>query len=265
MANSNGALPGQQNAGMYNANMNNMPAAGHYSDMQTLMQNMEALSGWLQQNREDFFRVQEDLEKVERIQGRPGALETVAENGDDTENPHVQRPTVSGLQRELDAAKSHIEELEIQHGEHLRLQSQYEDVLTEAVDRTRNYVFQQSEYVMSLHQHYIQLLQDSRKETISAQLIHQGWQASLSRLDVELKNAMKAREKEKDPFRRKIAMLEEENRVMREKLGWEKIVHDSDEEGEDAAVAMSRGRATKVAEDTHSVTNRLTDKLMGLR
>lgn len=43
-----------------------MPAAGHYSDMQTLMQNMETLSGWLQQNREDFIRVQEGLDLVER-------------------------------------------------------------------------------------------------------------------------------------------------------------------------------------------------------
>lgn len=43
-----------------------MPSAGHYSDMQTLMQNMETLSGWLQQNREDFLSVQDGLEQVER-------------------------------------------------------------------------------------------------------------------------------------------------------------------------------------------------------
>lgn len=61
------------NANMYAANnaaanngLNGMPAAGHYSDMQALMQNMETLSGWLQQNREDFLRVQEGLEAVER-------------------------------------------------------------------------------------------------------------------------------------------------------------------------------------------------------
>ena len=56
------------NAGLYNAagGLNGMPSAGHYSDMQTLMQNMEALSGWLQQNREDFLSVQDGLEQVER-------------------------------------------------------------------------------------------------------------------------------------------------------------------------------------------------------
>jgi len=64
MANPNGA----GNAAMYAATgaLNGMPAAGHYSDMQTLMQNMENLSGWLQQNREEFYRVQEGLEMVER-------------------------------------------------------------------------------------------------------------------------------------------------------------------------------------------------------
>lgn len=57
------------NAGLYNASaggLNSMPSAGHYSDMQTLMQNMETLSGWLQQNREDFLSVQDGLEQVER-------------------------------------------------------------------------------------------------------------------------------------------------------------------------------------------------------
>jgi hypothetical protein len=56
------------NAGLYNAagGLNGMPSAGHYSDMQTLMQNMETLSGWLQQNREDFISVQDGLEQVER-------------------------------------------------------------------------------------------------------------------------------------------------------------------------------------------------------
>jgi hypothetical protein len=56
------------NAGLYSAagGISGMPSAGHYSDMQTLMQNMEILSGWLQQNREDFLSVQDGLEQVER-------------------------------------------------------------------------------------------------------------------------------------------------------------------------------------------------------
>ena len=64
MANQNGL-----GAGGYNGvNGSIMPSAGHYSDMQTLMQNMETLSGWLQQNREDWQSVQEGLGRVEQLQ-----------------------------------------------------------------------------------------------------------------------------------------------------------------------------------------------------
>lgn len=44
-----------------------LPSAGQYADMQLLMQNMETLSGYMQQNREEWARVQEGLERVERM------------------------------------------------------------------------------------------------------------------------------------------------------------------------------------------------------
>ena len=67
MANQNGL--GAQNAAMYSGmNGSIMPSAGHYSDMQTLMQNMEHLSGWLEQNRQEWSLVQDGLARVERLQ-----------------------------------------------------------------------------------------------------------------------------------------------------------------------------------------------------
>lgn len=67
MANPNGI--GAQNAAMYSGmNGSIMPSAGHYSDMQTLMQNMESLSGWLEQNRQEWSQVQEGIARVERLQ-----------------------------------------------------------------------------------------------------------------------------------------------------------------------------------------------------
>ena len=67
MANQNGI--GGQNAAMYGGmNGSMMPSAGHYSDMQNLMQNMESLSGWLEQNRQDWAQVQEGLARIERLQ-----------------------------------------------------------------------------------------------------------------------------------------------------------------------------------------------------
>ena len=68
MAGQNGISPGAGNAAMYNGmNGSVLPSAGQYADMQLLMQNMETLSGFLQQNREDWFKVQEGLERVERM------------------------------------------------------------------------------------------------------------------------------------------------------------------------------------------------------
>lgn len=57
------AIPG--NAAANAAQGGIMPSAGHYADMQTLMQNLDALSGWLQQNREEFEGVREGLRRVE--------------------------------------------------------------------------------------------------------------------------------------------------------------------------------------------------------
>ena len=69
MANQTGV--GAQNAAMYTGmNGGIMPSAGHYSDMQTLMQNMESLSGWLEQNRQEWAQVQDGIARVERLQVR---------------------------------------------------------------------------------------------------------------------------------------------------------------------------------------------------
>lgn len=68
MAGQNGISAGAGSAAMYSGmNGSVLPSAGQYADMHLLMQNMETLSGYLQQNREDWFSVQEGLERVERM------------------------------------------------------------------------------------------------------------------------------------------------------------------------------------------------------
>lgn len=62
---------GGANAGMYSNNNNNnvvLSSPGYHSDMQILMDNMERLSGTLQRNRQEWYQVQQGLEKVERLQ-----------------------------------------------------------------------------------------------------------------------------------------------------------------------------------------------------
>lgn len=249
------------NAGLYNATggLNGMPSAGHYSDMQTLMQNMETLSGWLQQNREDFLSVQEGLEQVERRNARyPAGLPSLpAVNGEASGQSAADpsAPTITSLQRSLDAANNRIAAYEKANEEHNRLQAAYEDTLTEATERIRNYVFQQNDYITSIHKHYTHLLQESRAETVQAQQIHQDWQRGLSKLNEELRRAVRAREDEKLPFTRKISALKEENRVLRGLAGWEPAHDDDSEDEELEAMSVADGRGRNLKERERVVGN----------
>lgn len=161
-----------------------------------------------------------------------------------TAPPDPSAPTITSLQRSLDAANNRIAAYEKAHEDHNRLQALYEDTLTEATERIRNYVFQQSDYITSIHKHYTHLLEEARGETVKAQQIHQDWQRSLSKLNEELRRAVTAREEEKNPFTRKVSALKEENRVLRGLAGWEPAEGDSsdEEEGEVEIITAAEGR-----------------------
>lgn len=239
-----------------------LPSTGHHSDMQILTQNIESLSGWLQQNREDWIQIQEGLAKLEELQVGPlGALHTIAELGTNGHQEHfsseghtfehvngtadVQEeagnslsvdgsaPTKGQLESALLAAQTRITSLEETYREQQRIQTLYTDALTFTTDRIRNYVFAQQTQTSALQTHYTSLLQHARWETLEAQLTHQAWQASLARLSSDLREAMKARGEQVKPWRRRVAALKEENRVLRRMVGWDPPSDSEDEEMED--------------------------------
>ena len=117
----------------------------------------------------------------------------------------------------------------------------------------RQYCFEQQNHIVALHQNYQQALAQSRSETMEAQLTHQGWQASLQRLSEGVRAALKAREEEGMPYKRRIAALKEENRVLRAKAGWEPL-QDSEDEDSDEIVEGSRGRPATVGENIIGAT-----------
>ncbi|KAK4539621.1 hypothetical protein LTR36_010504 [Oleoguttula mirabilis] len=251
MAQNGGAgMPGaNNNATMYSGvNGSIMPSAGHYSDMATLMQNMETLSGWLQQNREEWGQLQEGLAKVERLSGRlPRDDEQAAQfannaNGDaqsahphPTEPPpHPTLPTTTQLQTALSASQTRAAHLESTLATHAHLQTLYEATLTDATERIRLYAFEQQTHTLALHKHYTNLLTQSRNETIEAQLMHQAWQGHLTRLSGNLRAVVTAREEEGRPWVGRLRGLREENRVLRRMVGWEDLgAGDSEEDEED--------------------------------
>lgn len=75
--------------GVYNNGMNGgpiLPSGGQTSDLATLMQNMESLSGYLQQNREEWASVQDGIARVELLNSRRsnGSHDNALLNGDCT-------------------------------------------------------------------------------------------------------------------------------------------------------------------------------------
>ncbi|KAK5115355.1 hypothetical protein LTR62_001555 [Meristemomyces frigidus] len=249
-----GALYANANAGAMNGN--HMPSAGHSADMQTLMQSMEALSGWLQQNREELGALQEGLYRVERagalhadtngtvneLREVMGALANNAEahmvNGElettsAAESQSDSRPTVLSLQRDLAASHSRIHTLETTLSHHEKLQTLYESTLTETTSRLRTYIADQTNYITSIHSHYGQLLTQSREELVEAQIRHQGWQEGLGRLSKSLRGLAGEWESDRRPWVGVGAGLKEENRVLRRLAGWEPIQYDEDEDEDD--------------------------------
>nr|POE75581.1 hypothetical protein CFP56_53693 [Quercus suber] len=266
------------NAHMYSGmNGSVMPSAGHYADMQTLMQNMENLSGWLQQNREEWLQVQDGLARVERMQGGSskddlpnGELQRMLEDfqpcrvvlspeADIHPAADLSEPTNLQLQTALAQAHQHIASLERASQHQQLIQQQYDEALQETTQQIRHYCFEQQQHTIALHQHYTTLLSQSRNETLEAQLKHQAWQASLTRLNGDLRAAVTAREEEGRPWRRRVAALREENRILRQKVGWEPLPRSDDEEEEEieaGGARIERGRiglphqSTSVREET---------------
>lgn len=156
--------------------------------------------------------------------------------------------TTLQLQNSLAAARLRINSLEETYQHQLRIQKEFEEAFESTTAQIRTYCFEQQQHIKSLHEHYTELLQQSRYETIDAQIKHQQWQAGLKRISEGVREAYKSREKEGEPWKARIAALKEENRILRAKVGWDPPI-DSDEEDEEeeegSAGDEARGRASQ--------------------
>lgn len=110
------------------------------------------------------------------------------------------------------------------------MQQQYEEALAEATDRIRQYAFEQQNYIASMQQSYVNIISQHRTEIGEVQRTHHEWQASLGRLNENLRLSLKAREEEGMPWKKRIAALKSENALLRKKAGWEPMPESEDEE-----------------------------------
>ncbi|KEQ77685.1 hypothetical protein M436DRAFT_36916 [Aureobasidium namibiae CBS 147.97] len=209
-----------------------MPSAGHHSDMQHIWTLVQELSSVLQQNREQYDELQDGLT---RAQTRP-VENGVLTNGDANAShaPHTSSDVdTTALQAQLSDALSRITELETECKEANEVIDYAEEIVEKFKMQIREYATSHQSATIALHAHYNSLLETSRNETIQAQLTHQAWQASLLRLSEYLRLAQRAHEEGSLPYRRRIAALREENRILRAKAGWEPASDSENSDDED--------------------------------
>ena len=153
----------------------------------------------------------------------------------------------------------------------MRVQHAYEEALAEATDRIRQYAFEQQKYITCMQQSYVNIINQHRAEIGEVQRTHHEWQASLGRLNENLRLSLKAREEEGMPYKRRIAALKSENALLRKKAGWEPAPEseseDEEEEGEDAGAGSlgAKLRPQQGAEERRALQAEREAVLSGLR
>lgn len=156
--------------------------------------------------------------------------------------PDESSPTMIQLYQEVDLAHSRIVDLENTYAEQVSLQEQYKETLAQVTQLIQSYHENVQKHAAALHKHYGDLLQQSRQETIEAQMTHQEWQAGLKRYSETVREAFRAREEEGRPYKARIAALKEENRMLRLEVGWDPPVDSDEDEWDEEEVMPEEGR-----------------------
>ena len=162
---------------------------------------------------------------------------------------HAATETSAELSLKLAEAERKIEALEAAYTDQAQLVTAYENGIHDTAERLRNFMYEQQQATIgtdippsrgvlmltqtATHAHYNALLEASRNETLQAQLTHQAWQASVSRVAEGVGLAYREESDKSLPYRRRIAALKEENRLLRIKAGWDPPTDSSEDEEQD--------------------------------
>ena len=159
----------------------------------------------------------------------------------DTVSQHVQLThlpaattahQISTLQTQLSTAQQQISALTASNSSLSALLTDYESALTLLLDKLRPYAYSQTTSILALHKHYQALLDTERSTSMGLRLEHAEWQAGLSRVAENARNALKTQGEVEDGLRREIKEVKEENRVLRRLVGWEEKEGSDDEQEE---------------------------------
>lgn len=160
--------------------------------------------------------------------------------------PDPNEPTIAQLHNALAAANNRVTSLEKNYQDQIRIQQAYEEALAEATDRIRQYAFEQQNYITAMQQSYVNIINQHRAEIGEVQRTHHEWQASLGRLNENLRLSLKSREEEGMPWKRRIAALKSENALLRKKVGWEPAPESEEEDEEEDGDEDGMGLGAKL-------------------
>lgn len=152
----------------------------------------------------------------------------------DTLTAPPSSPTAAELSTKLAESERKVEALEAAYTEQAQLVTAYENGMHDTAERLRNFVYEQQQATTAIHAHYNALLETSRNETLQVQVTHQQWQASVSRLAEGVRQAYREDTDKTLPYRRRIAGLKEENRLLRKMAGWDPPEDSSSDEAAEA-------------------------------
>lgn len=150
----------------------------------------------------------------------------------DTRLTFLTAATQAHLQNQLTAAQSTIASLTATNASLSALLTDYESALALLLDKLRPYAYSQTSSILALHKHYQTLLEQERSTSMGLRIEHAEWQAGLSRVAENARNALRAQSEVEESLRGRCKELGEENRVLRRMVGWEER-EDSDDEDED--------------------------------
>ena len=181
-----------------------------------------------------------------------------------------QANQIAHLTNKLTSAHTQISSLQSNLAHTHSLLCTYEASLGDVTARVRQHAYDNQNHIISIHAHYNALLEQSRNETIQAQLIHQEWQSRLLGLSKNLRAAQRALSDGEHKHMRKIHGLKSENAVLRRLAGWEEAEEtdddesSSDDEGHDGAAAPFGGNRVKGLDELGRAGNELGRVTQGL-
>jgi hypothetical protein len=114
------------------------------------------------------------------------------------------------------------------------------------MDKVRPFAQQHSQALLSQKAHYLRLIEEERNQNLELRLEQTRWQESASRINENLKEAMKALTEAELPYIRKIAALKADNKSLRRICGVPLMDDsDSDDEEEEIEEAKENGIVTQ--------------------